>query len=51
MLNDFFNDCFHACALQAYYDVMLETNQFPPDSDLTKQRAYEYFERDKSEHS
>lgn len=44
---DFWDDIFHSCALAAYVDVASETNQFPPDSELVRRRAYKYYEEEK----
>lgn len=48
-VNEFLEDIFHSCALLAYVEVMEETGQNPPDSELTRQRAYRYFENYKRE--
>lgn len=33
----------HSCALAAYVLVGLETGRWPPDRELTRQRAYDLF--------
>ena len=38
------DDLFHHAALKSYYEVMMETNQYPPDSETVRKRAYEYYE-------
>jgi hypothetical protein len=47
MTDDLLDDPFHAISLLAYMQVAAETGQWPPDSELTRRRAYELFERDK----
>jgi hypothetical protein len=37
-------DLFHSCALWAWMEIYWETGQWPPDSELTRQRAYELYE-------
>lgn len=46
-LEEFLSDPFHGAALMAYVEVATETGQWPPDSQTVKQRAYDYFEREK----
>ena len=46
-LEQFLSDPFHSCALAAYVDVARETGQTPPDSEKTRQRAYQYYEEAK----
>lgn len=43
-LGEFLSDIFHSCALLAYVEIVEETGQNPPDSELTRRRAYQYFE-------
>jgi hypothetical protein len=42
--DDIWDSLFHGCALRAYLEVLAETGQFPPGSEATKRRAYQYYE-------
>ena len=42
--DNLFDDLFHGSALRAYLDVWAETDQFPPNSETVKWRAYRYYE-------
>jgi hypothetical protein len=44
MSDDILDDLFHGCALAAYLEVAAETGQWPPDSELTRIRAYRLYE-------
>jgi hypothetical protein len=46
MTGDPLDDLFHGCALRAYLEVWAETRQFPPDRELTRWRAYRYYEEE-----
>jgi hypothetical protein len=35
---------FHGCAPAAYLDQMGAEGRFPPDSEATRRRAYDYYE-------
>lgn len=35
---------FACCALTAWVEIAEETGQWPPDSELTRQRAYQLYE-------
>ena len=37
---------FHSQALAAYMTVAAETDQWPPDSETVRQRAYDLYERE-----
>jgi hypothetical protein len=41
---DILDDLFHSCALVAWFEIWRETSRWPPDSELTRQRAYELYE-------
>jgi hypothetical protein len=43
-VTDLFDDAFHGAALRAYLECSAETGQWPPDSELTRQRAYRIYE-------
>jgi hypothetical protein len=43
--NDILDDLFHGCAWRAYLEIAAETGQFPPDSEATRQRAYQLYEQ------
>jgi hypothetical protein len=43
--NDISRDLFHCCSLRAYVEIATETGQWPPDSEVTRCRAYELYER------
>lgn len=43
-LDDVLDDLFHGCALRAYLEIWAETGRFPPDSEATRQRAYQHYE-------
>ena len=47
--DDLLSDPFHSVALWAYMEIAAETGHWPPDSKLTKRRAYDLFERQKRE--
>ena len=38
------DDWFHFCALKAWLEIAAETGQWPPDSELTRLRAYDLYE-------
>jgi hypothetical protein len=42
--DDIWDDLFHFCALRAYLEVWAQTQQFPPDSEATRRRAYDLYE-------
>jgi hypothetical protein len=44
MTDDILDDLFHGCAFQAYLEIRQETGQWPPDSELTRRRAYRLYE-------
>jgi hypothetical protein len=44
MSDDILDDLFHGCALRAYLEVWAETKEFPPDSGMTRRRAYALYE-------
>ena len=44
MTDSILDDRFHFCALRAYLEVYAITKQFPPDSQLTRRRAYQLYE-------
>jgi hypothetical protein len=46
MTEPFHRDLFHCAALTAWVQIAVETGQQPPDSELTRQRAYELYERE-----
>jgi hypothetical protein len=46
MTEPFHRDLFHCAALTAWVQIAVETGQRPPDSELTKRRAYELYERE-----
>ena len=43
--DNIFDDPFHICAWRAWFEIAEETGQYPPDSELTRLRAYALFER------
>jgi hypothetical protein len=43
------DDLFHSCALAAWLEIWRETGQWPPDSELTRRRAYDLFEAAKKD--
>lgn len=43
---DLFVDLFHHCALWAYVWVATETGRNPPDSELTRRKAYDLYEEE-----
>ncbi len=45
MTDDILDDLFHHCALWAWMEVYEETGQWPPDSELTRRRAYRLYEQ------
>jgi hypothetical protein len=44
MTDSILEDLFHSCALTAYMEVWQRTRQFPPDSELTRRLAYQFYE-------
>ncbi len=42
--DDILDGLFHGCALAAYLDQTAEEGRFPPDSEATRRRAYQYYE-------
>jgi len=46
-MTDILDDLFHSCAWAAYLQVAQETRQWPPNSELTRQRAYKLYEDEK----
>lgn len=42
--DSFWRDSFHLCAFIAYAEIAAETGQMPPDSELTRRRAYRIYE-------
>jgi hypothetical protein len=48
-LETFLSDPFHNCSLRAYVEVWEETDQWPPDSEEVRKRAYLYYEQLKKE--
>lgn len=46
-MTDIRDDLFANCALWAYVEVAIQTGQSPPDSELTRRRAYQLFEEAK----
>jgi hypothetical protein len=46
-MTDILDDLFPHCALWAWVEVYEETGQWPPDPELTRQRAYRLFETEK----
>ena len=50
-LEEFLADPFHGCALIAYIEIAQETRKVPPDSELVRKRAYQYFEEEKQRRS
>jgi hypothetical protein len=48
MSDDILGDLFHGCALWAWMEVAEETGQWPPDSEATRRRAYDLYEREKA---
>jgi len=42
---------FHSCSLWAWFEIWHETGQWPPPSELTRQRAYQLFETEKRKES
>jgi hypothetical protein len=44
---DILDDLFHHCALWAWFEIYEETGQWPPDSELTRRRAYDLYETEK----
>ena len=44
-------DLFHHCALWAWFEIYQETGQWPPDSELTRRRAYDLYETEKRKES
>jgi hypothetical protein len=47
MTQDILDDLFHSCALTGWLQIAQETGQWPPDSELTRRRAYELYEAEK----
>jgi len=45
------NDLFQSAALWAWFEIWHETGQWPLDSELTRQRAYQLFETEKRKES
>ena len=45
MTEDILDDLFHGCAFAAYLEIAAETGQWPPDSELTRVRAYQLYEQ------
>jgi hypothetical protein len=43
--DDILDNEFHSCALHAYLEVWKASGQFPPDSEATRQRAYQLYEQ------
>lgn len=43
--DDLTRDLFHRCALRAYVEIARETGGWP-DSEMTKRRACEFYERE-----
>lgn len=39
-------DLFHICAFVAWMEISNETGKWPPDSELTRRRAYELYEKE-----
>jgi hypothetical protein len=44
MTDDILDSLFHGCALLAYLEIYAHTGQFPPDSEATRQRAFQLYE-------
>jgi len=44
MIDSILDSLFHGCALRAYLETYARTKQFPPDSETTRQRAYQLYE-------
>ena len=44
MTDDILDSLFHGCALRAYLEIHAQTGQFPPDSEATRQRAFQLYE-------
>lgn len=44
MTNDILDDPFHWAAWRAYLEVWAATKQYPPDSEITRIRAYQLYE-------
>jgi hypothetical protein len=42
--DDILDDLFHGCALQAYLEIWVQTQQFPPNQEATRRRAYQLYE-------
>jgi hypothetical protein len=43
--HDILDDLFHACALQAFLEQAAIEQAMPPDSDATRRRANDLYER------
>lgn len=43
--DDILDNLFHGCALRAYVEVWQEAGRFPPDPEITRRRAYSYYEQ------
>lgn len=43
-LDEILDSLFHGAAVAAYVDQMIEEQQWPPDSEKTRQRAYRMYE-------
>ena len=43
--DDIWDNEFHSCAWHAYMEVWQATGQFPPDSEATRQRAFQLYEQ------
>jgi hypothetical protein len=43
--DDLWDSLWHGCVWAAYFDQMAEEGRFPPDSEATRRRAYDYYEQ------
>ena len=47
--DDIWDSLFHGAAWQAYLEILVQTRQFPPDSEATRRLAYHYYEQELAE--
>jgi hypothetical protein len=45
-LDEILDDIFHGCAWAAYVEEMVAKQQWPPDAEATRRRAYAYYEEE-----